>query len=229
MPLDRTTRQHIHDVVQDWVRQGKMFTAFEVSLAVKERGVRERHRNLRETVHEVIFALGGPEGYTRTLMDVGAPEQAWVYHPPSSNPYRYRPLNRTGQDPVEADLPTILTNGVRQPSRLVWDSPRRAAVPDGAYGTDQRGRLCVPVHFVHQLGVGPGERVQVICEESQGRVRVVKPGPAEQLAPDAAYTAEPDGNVRLTQTTLDKAGIAGFQCYRIEGDEAGVVVRRFEE
>src|SRR5437867_1093408 len=99
MTLGIATRTRIDALVADWVRQGRMFTAFEVSLAVKAEGVRERHRNMRDDVHEAIHRAGVARGdYTRTLMDVGAPEQAWVYHPVGSNPYEYEPLDRTGHD-----------------------------------------------------------------------------------------------------------------------------------
>src|SRR5262245_19074249 len=95
MTLDATTQDLINDVVTEFIEQGRMFTAFEVSLAVKDRGAPYRHRNMRDYVHEVVFRVGGDRGtYTRTLMDVGAPEQAWVYHPLTSNPYEYVPLDR---------------------------------------------------------------------------------------------------------------------------------------
>src|SRR5262249_57417937 len=98
MTLGIATQSRIDDIVQDWVNEGRMFTAFEVSLAVKEQGVRERHRNMRDQVHEVIFRIGGPKGYSRTLMDVGAPEQAWGYNQKTRSPYRYRPLARNGHN-----------------------------------------------------------------------------------------------------------------------------------
>ena len=97
MTLGIATQSRIDEIVAQWVREGKMFTAFEVSLEVKKRGGQERHRNMREYVHETIFRLGIERGdYSRTLMDVGAPEQAWVYHTIASNPYDYVPLDRTG-------------------------------------------------------------------------------------------------------------------------------------
>jgi bifunctional DNA-binding transcriptional regulator/antitoxin component of YhaV-PrlF toxin-antitoxin module len=227
MALDPVIQDKITTVVSQWVNEGKMFTAFEVSLAVKEEGVRERHRHMRDTVHEIIFRIGGPNGYTRTLMDVGAPEQAWVYHPMRSNPYTYRPLNRDGYDPTPADVPTIVPSGIRNPIKLVWGSSANASIPDGAYGTDQRGRLTIPVGMLHKLGIGPGQRVKVQCEADREQLTVTKLGDFERTTPDAAYTAEPDGNVRITQTTLDKANIAGMQCYRIQGDDASITIRKF--
>jgi bifunctional DNA-binding transcriptional regulator/antitoxin component of YhaV-PrlF toxin-antitoxin module len=161
-------------------------------------------------------------------MDVGAPEQAWVYHPRTVSPYRYRPLDRSG---IGSDLAddAVVAYSLRNPRGLAWSSPTQAAVPPGAYGTDRRGRLCIPVHLLNQLGVRAGERVKIQCENGSGRLTISKLGPLERTSPDAVYTAEPDGNVRLTQTTLDKADLGGAQSYGIDGDDCAITVRRFEE
>src|SRR5215471_15587043 len=128
MTLGTATQSRIDDIVQDWVREGRMFTAFEVSLAVKEQGIRERHRNMREYVHQSIFRSGIARGdYSRTLMDVGAPEQAWVYHSIGSNPYEYEPLDRTGHDrprvkrdgvPAGVRNPALLRQGLTAPHAI---------------------------------------------------------------------------------------------------------------
>src|SRR5262249_11272704 len=118
MTLGIAVQSRIDDIVAQWVREGKMFTAFEVSLAVKEEGVRERHRNMREYVHQSIFRAGVARGdYTRTLMDVGAPEQAWVYHPAGSNPYEYEPLDRSGFAKPRGQRDSV-PSGVRNPALL---------------------------------------------------------------------------------------------------------------
>lgn len=229
MHPDRGTRAKITEVVTDWVDEGRMFSAFEVSLAVKEQGVRERHRDMRDQVHEVIFRVGGPRGYSRTLMDVGAPEQAWVYHPRTASPYRYRPLPRGAGHPAPADDPVFVAPPLRSPRPLAWASPAQAVVPPGAFGTDQRGRLCLPVTFTQALGVGPGDRVRVRCDLAGERITVTPLAAGEEPLFDATYTAEPDGNVRLTQATLDRAGLGGLQCYHIEGDGREVTVTAFVE
>jgi len=228
MTIDRDILAKINEVVTDWIDQTRMFTAFEVSLALKEQGVRERHRNLREHVHQAIFRVGGPRDYSRTLMDVGAPEQAWVYHPQDSSPYRYRPLDRTGHE-LPADDPTFVVPALRKPGRLVWGSAAQAAVPAGAFGTDQRGRLCIPTSLLQGIGSGPGQRVAVEAQADQGTLTIRPLGGTERAPADASYTVEPDGNVRLTQGTLDKAGLGGLQCYRLEGDTGRIIVRSFEE
>jgi bifunctional DNA-binding transcriptional regulator/antitoxin component of YhaV-PrlF toxin-antitoxin module len=226
MKLDRAIREKIEEVVTPWVGRGKMFTAFEVSLAVKEQGVRERHRNMRETVHDIIFRIGGPAGYTRTLMDVGAPEQAWVYHRMGDNPYTYQPLDRTGM-PQKADPSYVVPSGVRNPVKLSSTVKNPYAIPDGAYGTDQRGRVCIPVTMLQTLGVGPGDRVEVLCDAANEEVQVTRPGGQQRDDVDTSYTVEGDGNVRITQGTLMKANLDGLQTYRIDGGASMITIQKF--
>lgn len=225
MTLGMATQSRIDDIVTQWINEGKMFTAFEVSLAIKDEGIRERHRNMRDTIHQAILQAGVARGdYSRTLMDVGAPEQAWVYHPVGANPYEYEPLDRTGHDRVPVPR-TARPGGVRNPSRL--GATAVAAVPQGAYGTDQRGRVTVPVGLLNALGVGPGQRVNLLCDTANEQVLISKDTGTGQGNPDASYTAEPDGNVRITQGTLEKAGLDGLQLYRVEGSDAVVTIRKF--
>ena len=225
MTLSVEVQELVNQVVSEFVGEGKMFTAFEVSLEVKKRGGQERHRNMREYVHETIFRIGIERGdYSRTLMDVGAPEQAWVYHTVAANPYDYVPLDRTGMDTVPAHA---RPRGVRNPLKLTPGLSSPFAIPAGAYGTDQRGRLCIPVSLLTQLGVGPGQRVNVLCDPANEQAVLTKASGPDAGNSDTSYTVEGDGNVRLTQGTLEKATLDGLQCYRIEGNDTVISVRKY--
>src|SRR5262245_16464278 len=172
MAVSNSIQDKINEIVTEWIGAGKMFTAFEVSLEAKKRGAEERHRNMREYEHETIFRLGIERGdYTRTLMDVGAPEQAWVYHTLGGNPYDYVPLDRSDfvQAPAHAR-----PRGVRNPVRLTPGLASPFAIPAGAYGTDQRGRVCIPVSLLSALGVGPGDKVNVLCDPANEQALITK-------------------------------------------------------
>jgi hypothetical protein len=225
MTLAASIQDQINDVVAEWIREGKMFTAFEVSLSVKHSGVHERHRHMREYIHQTIFRLGIQRGdYTRTLMDVGAPEQAWVYHTVAANPYEYVPLERSDRTPVPAHA---RPRGLRNPQRLSSGVSSPFAIPTDAYGTDQRGRVCVPVSLLEQLGAGPGEKVNVLCDPANEQALITKAKASDNTNPDTSYTVEQDGNVRITQGTLEKASLDGLQCYRIDGNASAISVRKY--
>lgn len=82
-------------VIKQWLMSGRMFTAFEVSLEIKSQGIRNRHRNMKSAIHDALMAQLSQFQYTRVLMDVGAPNQAFVYHRIVDNPATYVPLDRS--------------------------------------------------------------------------------------------------------------------------------------
>ena len=62
------------------VSLGESFTALQISRAVQAGGVSERHRVLKETVHE-LFARGGMPGYDRTPVLMPCGGRPFLYHP----------------------------------------------------------------------------------------------------------------------------------------------------
>jgi hypothetical protein len=76
--------------VERKVVAGEMFTALDVSRALRVRGYWARHGHIKRAVHD-LFACGymGPE-YRRTLCDVGGyGGPAWVYHAAKHDPVYY--------------------------------------------------------------------------------------------------------------------------------------------
>lgn len=226
MKQDAAIRRTATEVIREFINEGKMFTAFEVSLAAKAKGIQERHRNMRSLVHELIFEIGGPVGYTRTLRDVGAPEQAWVYHRPEDNPYRYQPLPRPGESPLakpSKDLP----KGIRKPVRLQRGTQPVDLVPAGAFGTDQDGKLCIPSAMLAQMGVKPGDQVETECIIDSEKI-ILRRGEGAPATSEGNYVVEADGKVRLTQDILKVAGIDQLQCYFVEGNASQIEISRFD-
>lgn len=82
-------------VITQWLLGGRMFTAFEVSLEIKSQGIRNRHRQMKAAIHNSLMSQIPQFQYTRTLMDVGAPDQAFVYHRAVDDPVTYVPLDRS--------------------------------------------------------------------------------------------------------------------------------------
>jgi hypothetical protein len=247
MAIDRTVRKHIEDVVREWVAQGKMFSAFEVSLAVKERGVQERHRNLRDTVHQIVAEVGGANGYSRTLCDVGAPVHAWVYHRLRDNPYAYEPLDRSGMDEAKtsggrggqrgaASTPASTTRQgasdrplptLRNPQPLRAGAPLPATAEDGAFGIDREGSLAVPNTMLSRLGVAAGEKANIAIDAANQELRITRPSVLDRSTPDATLDVQSDGALRLAAELLDRAGLGGMQCYHIDGRGNLITVRAF--
>jgi bifunctional DNA-binding transcriptional regulator/antitoxin component of YhaV-PrlF toxin-antitoxin module len=213
MTLEPEAQIRIDDIVGTWVGEGRMFTAFEVSLEVKRQGVTARHRNMRDYIHDSVFRAASNVGYTRTLVEVGAPDPAWVYHPVYADPATYVPLDRSQYGPTRAS----------KPGRVL----HKSSLPQGAFGTDRRGRLCIPVRLLATLGVRSGQRVSVRCDPATGTVMIKRAG-AAWANPDTNYTTEGHGNVRLAQGILTRAGLNGQDYYRVDGDDDVITISKFD-
>lgn len=207
----------IREVVADLVDNNKLFTAYDVSKAVQAKGIRRSHTAMRDDVHKVIAELGAGK-YSRTLLDVAQGAQAWVYHPVNESPYQYVTLPGTTPAAIAVVSPPIT-------------AATPAGIPDGTYGTDARGRLCIPVKFVSDIAVNPGKQVMVVADNNRLTIqrRPIDPtggsDPFDLNDKVTVYTAETDGNVRITQATLAKAGIGGMPYYKITLDsDAGEIV-----
>ncbi|QDU96735.1 hypothetical protein [Lignipirellula cremea] len=226
MAIERWAASELEEIAKEWMEQRRMFSAFEVSLEAQQRGVRERHRNLKGLVHQAIALVGSTRGYTRTLMEVGAPVQAWVYHHVQDNPYTYRPLNRQGEGRAAPVSAAPVYGGVRNPAPLTSNGAAPASVNDGACGADAQGRLCIPAALLQRLDVEAGEQAIVTSDPENSEIRITRPTLFDNTD-DAGYEVEEDGAIRISVAALEAAGLGGLQCYRVSGDSDCITVRTF--
>jgi hypothetical protein len=226
MSLDASTRRQIDGAVKNMLNDGKMFTAFEVSLAVKALGVRERHRNMKDYVHEAIAREATGQSWSRTLMDVGAPTQAWVYHRLRDNPFLYVPLER---DDAKPKRPSAAAQGrtVRNPTPLSADSPAPAAAEDGAFGTDAEGRLKIPAAMLQLVRIAPGEAAHVRCDKLNQTIVVTRPTQFIDAAHDEKQTTADDGSLTLSPELLARADLDNLQCYHIGATGNRITIGQF--
>lgn len=215
----------IQRVCDHWLTEGRMFTAFEVSLEVKNQGVRERHRNMKASIHEILAKTGSGLQYSRTLMDVGAPAQAWVYHKLSDNPYTYIPLDRSGfGDEAKSAGKTSSTGSDAQPAPVATlRNPRplqaNAASPasnrDGVFGLDSAGRLKVPASLLSQIRLMTGDVVNVYCDELNLCIQLRRPSSLYTEPPRHTLTVDGQGCVTLSHSMLKDAELDGLQSYQV--------------
>src|SRR2546423_13316267 len=87
---DAATQRLIDQVVQEWVQAGRLFTAYDVTLEARNRGGNVRHNDARDLVHEFYEQGRMGAGYTRSLIDVGAPTKPFLYHRFADDPKTYK-------------------------------------------------------------------------------------------------------------------------------------------
>lgn len=205
----------IEDVASEKVSSNELFTAFDVSIAVRNRATASslsppRHREIKNDVHRVLDTHLQNGNYKRDLRDVGAPTPAFVYYPVGSDPSTYvSGVNGAVAAPVVSAVVNAPVSSVNTP----LNTPVQSTVDDDdgdgkdvGRGCDARGSLCVPTFMLRQVGLKPDDSAVVSMENINNSVRILVgkdvPASATQLT---SYTVDYHGNVRITQTPLSAA------------------------
>lgn len=222
---DFATLQEIETVVLEKCQNAELFTAFDVTKAVRAkvgRSVNVPHNDVKQEVHNLFASGQMGSDYTRTLGNLplasGIP-QPWVYHPTTADPSSY------GSGIPQLSAPTS-SNVVVTPVSAVGTDDGVNQTSDGHYKVDGRDTLCVPKSLLEAVGLKAGDEAHVSADALAGHLVVTKSLPDQTvLTPLSSYTVDKYGNVRITQHTLVKGGIGG-KVYEIDGDHSKVVVRK---
>lgn len=178
----------INEIIEQWLDQGRAFTAYEVTLEARKQGEKGRHKDLKESIHSDSSLKDAVEfgDYVKTNVDVGASSKAILYHPDTYDPTSYQPLNSA-------------------PSQSTPSIPQEVKFPSNPeYCLDYRNRLFIPKSYLAQIAV-PGENVSIFSEGS--KVLVKKHQPVD--SPLTTLKVEKDGEIRISQSTLISAGLTG--------------------
>jgi hypothetical protein len=227
----------INAVLDDFIGKGQAFTAFEVSIEAKKRGATERHRDMRDFIHQCQCLNDELQfgGYEKTLVPVGGGNKAFLYHHNTFDPSGYVPLDTSNNAP---SVFTGITNqgGVSNPGispqdainasqniNKLLDPSTQQTNSDIGYKVDYRNRLLVPTNFLRSVPAISGQRVNVV-KLGQGGLKLV----GETVQIDSNDTAtqqvvERNGDIRLSLTTLLASGlqIASDRVFQIETSTYG--------
>jgi len=204
----------ITEIINEWITQGRAFTAYEVSKEAQKRGVKSRHNNLRDAIHEhesLADAIGSGD-WLRTMVPVGAGRHAFLYHLQSYDPTNYQPLGSLGTGhgvtsgvSIATPLPTV---SIPLQGVLVGSTAGAfVKLVDNSYHLDDRNRLLIPTRFIRDAGCEPGDKVHVIIGDKY--VFVTKNAPATPNANETVQQqiVEGNGDLRLSLGTLLTSGL----------------------
>ena len=95
----------LRDVIADKIVKNEAFTAFDITMQAKKRGLAIKHRDCKNTIHQIVW--DEYPFYQRTLIDVpGAPVQPFLYYPQGYDISEYLPMDRDELfEPVVLDIP----------------------------------------------------------------------------------------------------------------------------
>lgn len=180
--------QIIRDLVASRVQRGDLFTAYDVSKDVQQRGVRAGHMKdgLRDLTHKLFFA-GEMDGYARTMIDLGNGLQAWVYHPQNTDPYTYKSKHLSNV------APTATKPQTQQAATF-------ASMPDSIDGVlDCEERLNIPVEFFQAIGLNAHDDFEMEFDEDADTIIIDKVNPRLAASNRQAAVVTAKGNYRLCQ------------------------------
>ena len=223
--------QIIDTVIKEFLDRGQAFTAFEVSLEAKKRGATERHRDMKNYIHQCAGLNDEMEfgDYSKTLVSVGneggQPLQAFLYHPKSYDASTYKPLERKGGAPPTPTpaLPALAASTTPNGTGTAVLDPDEP--DDGSYAVDYRNRLMIPTKFLRGISANPGELVHVYSEsDGVGNcIYLSKTAPTKDGVTSKTQMVERNGDLRLSQTTLQGSGLSGTN-FLIENNTDAVKV-----
>lgn len=213
---DTLTMNRIAEVVDEWILDEKMFTAYEVSREVqrRERSVGRpitRHRDMRNDIHQELDKYIYPQGdYEKTLVQVTPSEKALLFHLPEDDPDAYQNsiIDVKGSTPTtpQPSTTTTPTTVAVAPTSKTNTSPLKGNT------VDARGSLTMPAKLLRRIGLRPGDTAEVNATMGGGKNSlVVRPqtgGPGYQK-PVTSYTVNKSNNFRVTAKTLKKAQLNG--------------------
>lgn len=203
--MDDSIKSVVRNVVDEFVQADRLFTAYDVTKAVRVRAGRStnvRHNEAKEEVHALLEPQLNAGLYKRELRNFGAGEPAWVYYPDGEDPNTYDPHNtqrsvvRVAQVAQRAAAPQL------PPASDDEDEP---ATQDG------RGRVCVPAKFLRDIGLKYGMRAFVVADKE--KLVVYKKQPTVPFA--ASYRVDAHNNLRVGHNVVELANLANKK-YRFE-------------
>lgn len=227
--VDFDTQTCIDTVISQKVQAEELFTAFDISNAVKVmlrnlgtfNGSIHRHKVMRDDVNLALnYVMGdfNSFNYIRTLCDVSSTEKAFVYHPANVSASTYVGVGVINPVPVSHNVNPTAVNAQVATTSIVNNSTSDVKMPDA------RGTLCVPSQLLKDAGFSTYGAAYVY---KQVDCLLISPNVLPAVSNyDAYYTVDHSSNVRITKYTLEKCGLTSTKGFICELCSNGVILKK---
>jgi len=207
------TANLIEDVVQQKVDNDEMFTAFDISLDVKEKAKAEglpveRHRHMRRQIHNAVAPFVNNCLYESTTWNVGAATPAILYYPSGGDPNQYVPRSRNDKNLTPGK---VVRDGLFDDNDA--DDADSGVDLKGKVG-DARGTLGVPNKYIRNAGFQHGQKIYVRSGNLNGEQALILS--TDDTSALTSYTVDHNDNIRVTRHILNKGGIACGSGYKFD-------------
>ena len=186
-PQTKSNEEIIEEVVTEYVKDREAFTAYDITLACRRKGMPGRHLAVKQIIHETIDAvcnlLEDEEDilYMRTLIDVGADVEPWLYHHEEFEITDYKPLKRDDRDNITVD-----------------DTVNTVRVDTGSddeliLSICTKNRLYMGKDACEKLGFEPGDQIYIVEDGGDYHLQT----DPIMCSGSPCYTIEKHGGVRV--------------------------------
>ena len=164
-------------VVDEFTSAALLFTALDISNAVKQTLTDARHRDIAPIVRD-LFERRGMGAYQQTQIDVMAagnkPAKALLYHLPEQAPALY-------DDAMRSQLATPPQRQQQQQQ----DQSLSSSATEAGVRIGKDGRARVPRKLIENAGIR-GDRVLVRTDNATPKLTIAAAGASDSVAPAAA-------------------------------------------
>lgn len=187
------TQQNLMELIlQSKLANNELFTAFDITLAIRASGVPVFHNEVREAIHDAYLNGGMGNLYIKTYHKLGNGESAFVFHPHTIGVYNYQ------IQPVTVNQPT---NKNSQPANVVpakitptLVKTKRNSDPS-SLTPDAWQRIRIPAQLTRQIGLKPYDYADISFDSKTGTIQVGKVGSNPSAL--QSNTVDQYGNIRI--------------------------------
>ena len=199
--MDTATENKIRNVVNQFVKDGYMFTAWDITAFLRKNGEKIRHSDTKDVV-TAMFANTEMGNYIRNVVDVSANPNPFLYFSPACDIDNYDQdwLNSNPSQTGMKDDATVTTATANVAAPVGTVVPLASSPSDKSVKTlSVEGRLNVSPELLYSVGLLAGDSYSV--EKSANGIVIVAGYGSNGYFQS---TVNSDGRVRLCKTCIEK-------------------------
>lgn len=211
----------LSNIISNKVTKGETFTAFNISLEAKKKGVLDKHSNLRNDIHTIMSEYINDGDYTRKIVQVGteAYQRAWVYYPTTSK----APSTMSRSQVLSTTSSNSSSKLFKIPSVKTSKKRSKSTSNSLVKGLSSENRLLIPKSLTTKAGI-VRSAYAFVGKDNTLILRNSAPTKHEYVK----YTVDSHGNTRIGQRVLKDAGFSVNKnsIFKLDYNNGSIVIRK---
>jgi bifunctional DNA-binding transcriptional regulator/antitoxin component of YhaV-PrlF toxin-antitoxin module len=201
----------IRDILTATTADNEPFTAYDITLAARRKGVRERHDDIKQVVHDVYANSEMPSVYIRSIVNLTGGAQPFLYHPTWKSPRDYERAHSTSRSGMSSPPSSSMSIGTATATATVPAASMTTAVTANSeeVTVDRRHRIWVPCRFLRALGLDQGDEVFVWYSGDPSEFYVTATAPNNPCGTVYSYLVDRYGNIGISQSAITEFVMSG--------------------